>query len=336
MILETLYCAENDKGLVLAVGASESAAKAKAPTASRVIQIRLTPSQLAMAEDGMPEELFRTLEQRAAWWREYPPQAMAVFSQPKRQLDEETVRLIAEMEERKKLKTKSRIAKLLDRQIDTRGLIWNSNKGKWESDMTDKIKIHAYDKDGQLLTRACSSVATPEEIKDKVVKCFVRGGVGVRSISVTGIGGERLSAWEMIAGSLTQNDELYQTAPASTSAPPAEVDEQPTATAEVQSENQEASVAKTANRKINKVSKKAKAAKVAKPKKEKVARAKGNGSSKTGVVADLLKRKSGCTAAEILKATGWPAVSVPAMAKAAGLKLRKEKEKGSPTRYFGS
>lgn len=63
--------------------------------------------------------------------------------------------------------------------------------------------------------------------------------------------------------------------------------------------------------------------------------AKANGGSKTGVVAELLKRKSGCTNADILGATGWPTVSVPQMAKAAGLKLRKVKEKGEPTRYYG-
>ena len=58
--------------------------------------------------------------------------------------------------------------------------------------------------------------------------------------------------------------------------------------------------------------------------------------SKTSLVADLLKRKTGCTGAEVLKATGWPTISMPAAAKAAGLKLRKEKAKGEPTRYFGS
>jgi hypothetical protein len=61
-----------------------------------------------------------------------------------------------------------------------------------------------------------------------------------------------------------------------------------------------------------------------------------DGKSKTAIVAGLLKRSGGCTTADILEATGWPSVSVPAMAKAAGLRLRKEKVKGSPTQYFGS
>jgi hypothetical protein len=57
--------------------------------------------------------------------------------------------------------------------------------------------------------------------------------------------------------------------------------------------------------------------------------------SKTAMVADLLTRPSGCTAAEVLAATGWPTVSMPQQAKAAGLTLRKEKD-GKVSRYWGS
>lgn len=57
---------------------------------------------------------------------------------------------------------------------------------------------------------------------------------------------------------------------------------------------------------------------------------------KTLAVKALLERKSGCTRKDILDKTGWPAVSVQAMAKAAGLKLRKVKEPGKATVYFGS
>lgn len=57
---------------------------------------------------------------------------------------------------------------------------------------------------------------------------------------------------------------------------------------------------------------------------------------KTLKVKSLLERKNGCTRADILEATGWPSVSVQAMAKATGLKLRKTKEKGEATRYYGS
>ena len=97
-----------------------------------------------------------------------------------------------------------------------------------------------------------------------------------------------------------------------------------------------------------KKAKQTKAAKVAKPaktaKKANAVKAKTNGHSagprgeKTKEIARLLQRKTGCTAAEVLEATGWPSVSMPAMAKACGLKLRKEKVKGSGerTHYFGS
>jgi hypothetical protein len=61
-----------------------------------------------------------------------------------------------------------------------------------------------------------------------------------------------------------------------------------------------------------------------------------NGKTKTAIVGDLLRRKDGCTTADILKATGWPSVSVPQQAKAVGLKLRKEKKPGEVTRYYGS
>lgn len=55
--------------------------------------------------------------------------------------------------------------------------------------------------------------------------------------------------------------------------------------------------------------------------------------SKLALIVGLLTRSGGCTTADILAATGWPAVSVPQMAKSAGLTLKKTKEKGSPTRY---
>jgi hypothetical protein len=71
---------------------------------------------------------------------------------------------------------------------------------------------------------------------------------------------------------------------------------------------------------------------VAKEQKQEIKR--GKATSKTAMVGQLLLRKEGCTTADILKATGWPSVSVPAQAKAVGLGLRKEKD-GKVTRYFG-
>lgn len=71
-------------------------------------------------------------------------------------------------------------------------------------------------------------------------------------------------------------------------------------------------------------------AKVAKAKAKK--RAAG---SKTSLIGSMLLDPKGCTTAEVLKATGWPAVGMPQQAKACGLKLRKVKD-GKVTRYFGS
>lgn len=57
--------------------------------------------------------------------------------------------------------------------------------------------------------------------------------------------------------------------------------------------------------------------------------------SKLEIVVGLLKRPQGCTSAEILAACQWPAVSVPQMARSAGLTLRKSKD-DKVTRYWGS
>lgn len=59
------------------------------------------------------------------------------------------------------------------------------------------------------------------------------------------------------------------------------------------------------------------------------------GPTKRAAAAALLSRPEGCTARDILNATGWPAVSVQALAKASGLTLRQEKD-GKVTRYFGT
>ncbi len=52
-------------------------------------------------------------------------------------------------------------------------------------------------------------------------------------------------------------------------------------------------------------------------------------------IADMLQRAEGTTTKEVLEVTGWPAVSMPAQAKIAGLHLRKDKIDGV-TRYWGS
>jgi hypothetical protein len=94
---------------------------------------------------------------------------------------------------------------------------------------------------------------------------------------------------------------------------------------------------------------KAKAPRAAKPKKAKAVKPKnerkaanGNGAArgprgeKSKEIVRLMQRKNGVTRAEVLEYTGWPALSFQAFAKSAGVRMRKEKVKGEPTRYFCS
>ena len=79
--------------------------------------------------------------------------------------------------------------------------------------------------------------------------------------------------------------------------------------------------------------------KVSKPKTAKQTKARtpvkgktSNGGVRVGTkletIVGLLKREEGCTTKQILEAVNWPAVSVPQMARSAGLTLKKEKVDG--------
>lgn len=85
--------------------------------------------------------------------------------------------------------------------------------------------------------------------------------------------------------------------------------------------------------------KKRAAKKAAAPKAPKAAKTDGTKTirpgSKLEIVVGLLKRREGCTTAEILAGTGWPSCSVPQQARAAGLTLRQKKE-GRTTRYWAA
>ena len=65
---------------------------------------------------------------------------------------------------------------------------------------------------------------------------------------------------------------------------------------------------------------------------------KSNGKSakprqnKSARIAAMLRRPSGCTRDDVLKATGWMAVSMQQQARAAGIKLKINKEQ-RPYRY---
>lgn len=67
-----------------------------------------------------------------------------------------------------------------------------------------------------------------------------------------------------------------------------------------------------------------------------VARVKvGGGKTKAEIIGEMLMRPEGTTAQEVRETMGWPSVSMPAQARAAGLKLRKEKV-GALTKYWGT
>jgi hypothetical protein len=105
-------------------------------------------------------------------------------------------------------------------------------------------------------------------------------------------------------------------------------------------EGNDAKVTKEKNVAKKKVAKKTAKKKVAAKKKAAAPKTKrvstGPRGGKTLEIKRLLLRKNGCTRKDVLAATGWVAVSMQAMAKACGLKLRQEKVKGTPISYFGS
>lgn len=92
--------------------------------------------QQIMIEDGAPD-IFVTLtpEQRAKAWLDNPPRPMPSFnSVPKTITDQETLKLLSELEARKKLKTNARVSKMLIKKEDHTGQHWNSRKAQWVSD----------------------------------------------------------------------------------------------------------------------------------------------------------------------------------------------------------
>lgn len=76
-----------------------------------------------------------------------------------------------------------------------------------------------------------------------------------------------------------------------------------------------------------------KKAKLVTPGQQMQKRSKADAGSKDAEIATLLKR--GCTAEEVLRVTGWKAISMPAMAKKLGLALRIEKGR-KPFKYYGT
>jgi hypothetical protein len=84
-------------------------------------------------KDGLPSSCIMTQQERQQVWDANPPKPMPSFNKVV-QTDQQTLKLLAELEEAKKTKTKNRIHKMLDKKEDRTGQRWNTRTSKWEKD----------------------------------------------------------------------------------------------------------------------------------------------------------------------------------------------------------
>jgi hypothetical protein len=292
---------------------------------------------MQMVEDGAPDFLFMDADDRFEAWANRPvKQATFIDHNIEKQSKISAMQRVAQVAQAKPAGSKTGIKSV---KTDRRGQCWNSRTGRWESliqplhgsvAIMAKLLILPLDQDMKVIARGKTSLApgaTVNEIADKVGYAAGRCGKKVAFVWVTTEDQPdrpSLAEWHLV------NDRLICVSPPSVQMPPAsgEVPEIPN---EVPNDEEETIVASK-----SKKASKAKA-KVVKAKTAKAKNSNGTGTrgAKTQLIAELLTRKSGCTTADVLAATGWTAVSMPAMAKACGLTLRKEKEAGSVTKYFG-
>jgi hypothetical protein len=291
----------------------------------------MNKSQKMMVEDGLPLAFVMSDDDRLDWWKRYPPKNTQAFLDPRIEQD----RLLRET--MKQEATKKRIMALRQSKglIDASEQTTNPNQPQ-ESNMP-KYTVKPLDAHGHPVIRAITSInddAAEEEINQKVLAAAKRGGSKVANVLLINTLSEVVLAWSIVEGVAGPCDAgPFQPV----MQPPDGVYRNLTNEPEVQQTGGEPVEAETnqPETKESDVSKKVKKgkAKKAAPKRAKSDKPRGE---KTLAISELLSRVSGCTAKEVLAATGWPSVSMPAMAKACGLKLRKDKVKGQITRYFGS
>jgi hypothetical protein len=205
-----------------------------------------------------------------------------------------------------------------------------------------KYVIKPLDKHGHPVMRAVTSInddAADDQINEKVLGAVKRGGSKVVNVLCVNTLSEVVLAWGVTRDLDGLNAEIapcdvepFKTAPAEPTNETANADAAP-AEAKDETEAEGTEESDMAKRKA-KSKKGKKSTKVKKTKTARKAGGKIKSGSKTEIVAKLLQRASGCTKDDILKATGWKAVGVMQQAKVCGLKVKKEKEKGKPTRYF--
>ena len=314
---------------------------------------------------GIPAFLKISAAKRAAAWVANPPRPYPTFEKPKIEQPIDSV-IIEEINNRadqiRRNRTAARINRMMTKQtvsnIPERHRRWDDKKSAWcdvrivapkrleaiaartgipldlvcqylnqENDMP-KLTINSYRVDEtEAWKRGSTSIdaaADEAAIQRKIGFAALRTGPKVHHIDVVDPEG-KIETWIVDSDGKTLvsalNGAIIDLAQVAAQIPaPAQTTE-------------ESDVAKKTKTKVKAKSKGNGAAKTPRAKKNPGEVRKG---SKTEIVANLLKRKNGCTAAEVLAATEWPAVSMPAIAKAAGLKLRKDKVKGEVTRYFGS
>ena len=288
----------------------------------------MKPYQQQMIDDGLPAAFIMTAAERHAIWDKTPPRSSPCLIDSR--LEQDRGLRAKQKEEYAKKRTQAR--------LKSKGLIAASEQtinlsSTQENDMP-KYVIKPLDKMGHPIMRAVTSIndnAADELINEKVLAAVKRGGSKVVNVLLVNTLRQVILAWEIKEGEVAPCDvapfQPTEAASEETTAPEAAAGE----AAQPAPEGQTAEEADVAKRKV-------KAKKT--PKAAKAKKAPGNGGLRAGSkldrVANLLKRKSGCTAAECLKAVGWNAISMPYMAKAAGLKLKKEKIAGKSTRYYAT
>lgn len=273
----------------------------------------LTKAQQLMVEDGCPPNIFLNDEQRREAWARNPPKAV-VFRDPMREVQDA----------QRKRETDKRLALLI---MAKAGLPWCNKTLRWVSqeDSLNQLTITAFDPEGVALPEG--TAVLPEETDrkelEKKVATMARA-LKAATITVVNTAGETVLSCAYPQKPLDEPREETDS--------PANTKETKVAT-KAKAKTKGAAKAKVAKGNGKAAAKAAKAPKAAK----KAARAKGEvkPGGKVEIIANLLKRKSGCTEAECAAATGWAKVSMGQQAAKAGLKLRKEKVSGKATRYFG-
>lgn len=111
--------------------------KKKAVAAEAVMTTEgLTPAQQQMVDDGLPKECLIDQKEREEAWKETPPKPTAPLMEgpPIKEVPADVQAFAEEEEGRKKVKTKNRIAKMVDKSKapDPKTHRWNSVRNRWE------------------------------------------------------------------------------------------------------------------------------------------------------------------------------------------------------------